>query len=249
MTDSKLSRRQFLEKTGQGVLGMAALGATSTLRFPTPYLKNPKISNKVVVLGIDGMDPVLLQRFVAEGAMPTFKNLMERGYFGNLKTTLPPQSPVAWSSFITGTNPGGHGIFDFIHRDADTFTPYLSTSRSRGSEKSVDVGKWSIPLKSGKVELLRRGPAFWTFLEEQSIPASLFKLPANFPTTTGNSHQVSGMGTPDLLGTYGTFTYYSDTEVPGSKDFTGGRVVKINMSNHSTTTKLVVQKIVCAQIQ
>ena len=72
---------------------------------------------KVVVLGIDGMDPQLLQRFVAEGRMPHFKALMAEGDFRPLQTTMPPQSPVAWSTFMTGMDPGGHGIFDFIHVD------------------------------------------------------------------------------------------------------------------------------------
>ena len=122
--------------------------------FGMPHIANDKIATKFIVLGIDGMDPKLLREFVARGEMPTFRKLMDSGYFGPLQTTMPPQSPVAWSSFITGTNPGGHGIFDFIHRDAANFMPYLSTSRSFGAPKTLDLGKWSIPLKGGKVELL-----------------------------------------------------------------------------------------------
>ena len=71
---------------------------------------------KVIVLGIDGMDPVLLARFVEDGRMPNFGRFMDGDHFRPLRTSIPPQSPVAWSSFITGMNPGGHGIFDFIHR-------------------------------------------------------------------------------------------------------------------------------------
>ena len=75
---------------------------------------------------MDGMDPNLLRRWMAEGELPTFKKLAENGQFGKLATTMPPQSPVAWSSFITGTDPGGNGIYDFIHRDPKEFLPYLS---------------------------------------------------------------------------------------------------------------------------
>jgi len=237
MNAKTVTRRDFLTKS---IKAGSLIAATSlaTAAFPAPHIKNSKIANKVIVLGIDGMDPVLLRRFVQRGEMPTFKKMLETGYFGRLGTTMPPQSPVAWSSFITGTNPGGHGIFDFIHRDPKTFSPYLSTSRSFGAHKSVRIGNWSIPLKGGKVELLRRGPAFWTTLEENDIPATLFKLPANFPVQESKSRAISGMGTPDLLGSYGTFTFFTDINVPGADKFTGGRVVKVKPVNHVVNSVL-----------
>ncbi|MBN2000699.1 alkaline phosphatase family protein [candidate division KSB1 bacterium] len=219
-----------------GAFAAATLSAGGLSAFPN--IKNNKISNRVIVLGIDGMDPVLLKKFVSRGEMPYFAKLMNSGYMGPLGTTMPPQSPVAWSSFITGTNPGGNGIFDFIHRDAEHFVPYLSTSRSYDAAKTLDVGKYAIPLKGGRVELLRRGPAFWTTLEENGISASLYKLPANFPVEKSRSRMISGMGTPDLLGGYGTFTFYTDTHVPGAENFTGGRVVNVDLDQHRVITKL-----------
>lgn len=235
----KLSRREFIKKTAIGAAGLSASAFVGNRPFSAaPYLKNPKISNKVIVLGLDGMDPNLVERFVAEGKMPTFKKLMESGHWGRLQSTMPPQSPVAWSSFITGTNPGGNGIYDFIHRDPSSFTPYLSTSRTYGTSKTFDVGKWSIPIKSGRVELLRKGPAFWTTLEENGIPASLFKLPANFPIQEGKTHGISGMGTPDILGSYGTYTFFTDTYVPNHKHATGGRVVRVRPIDHVIKSKL-----------
>jgi predicted AlkP superfamily phosphohydrolase/phosphomutase len=111
-------------------------------------------------------------------------------------------APVnAWASFITGSNPGGHAIFDFIHRDPATFLPYLSTSRSYPSESAINVGKWSLPLGSGRVDLLRKGPALWEPFEEHDIPATIYQVPANFPVIgKGKTKALSGMGTPDLLG-------------------------------------------------
>ncbi len=238
MREKTLNRREFLVKSVKGVAGLTAASLISTNLFPSPYITNNNIAKKIFVLGIDGMDPVLLRHFVRRGEMPTFKKFIESKYFGPLQTTIPPQSPVAWSSFITGTNPGGHGIFDFIHRDPKTFTPYLSTSRSFGPQKTMNIGKWLIPLKGGKVELLRRGPAFWTILEENDIPASLFKLPANFPVAASRSKAISGMGTPDLLGTYGTFTLFTDLEIPGADNFSGGRVVKVKPIDHVVKSKL-----------
>ena len=87
-------------------------------------------NKKVVVLGIDGMDPKLLQTFVDQGRMPNFKALMAEGDFRPLQTTMPPQSPVAWSTFMTGMDPGGHGIFDFIHVDRAKMAPYSSMAQA-----------------------------------------------------------------------------------------------------------------------
>lgn len=239
MSEKNISRREFLGKAA----GCLALMGASTLPtknlFKSPYLSNTALSKKVIVLGIDGMDPELLKLFVARGEMPNFKKLMTSGHYSQLGTTMPPQSPVAWASFISGCNPGGHGIFDFIHRDPAKFSPYLSTSRTTSSSESIDIGKYSFPISSGKVENLRRGPAFWTTLENHNIPSTMFAIPADFPIIQeGTSKQISGMGTPDLLGTYGTFTYFTDAEVPGADKFTGGRVVPITLKNHSVKTQL-----------
>ncbi len=203
-----------------------------------PYVKNSKIANKVLVIGMDGMDPDLVRRFVSEGAMPNFKKMMSLGQFGNLQSTMPPHSPVAWSSFITGCNPGGHGIYDFIHRDPKTFTPYMSTSRSFDSKDNLQIGGWSVPLKPGHVDLMRKGPAFWTTLEERGIPTTVLQIPANFPITTKSVKAISGMGTPDLLGTYGTYTYITDTDVPNASELTGGKVVKVIPINHLIEAKV-----------
>ncbi len=155
--------------------------------------------DRLLVLGIDGMDPQILEGLMAAGRMPHFQDLARRGGFVPLQTSMPPQSPVAWSSFITGLDPQGHGIFDFVHRDPRTMAPFLSTARKDAS---------------GRMELLRRGRPFWEILAAGDIPSTIFKVPANFPPSSpiscGCVRAFSGMGTPDMLGTYGTFTYYTD---------------------------------------
>ncbi|MGA7631786.1 MAG: alkaline phosphatase family protein, partial [Terriglobales bacterium] len=93
-------------------------------------------SKKMIILGVDGLDPDLLTKFMAEGKMPNFARLAEQGSFRRLTTSIPPQSPVAWSNLITGMNAGGHGIFDFIHRDPKTFQLYFSTSKVEGPKHS-----------------------------------------------------------------------------------------------------------------
>ena len=202
---------------------------------------------RLLVLGIDGMDPQILSRLMDAGRMPNHEALAVSGGFVPLATTMPPQSPVAWSSFITGLKPVGHGIFDFIHRDAATLVPYLSTSRKGAG---------------GEMELLRHGRPFWDYLVENGIPATIFKVPANFPPASPHAglwsgmyscscfRAFAGMGTPDILGTYGTFTYYTegDYEVPAHMDeggralrpggelrIPGGRVVSLRVENGRAT--------------
>lgn len=235
----EFSRRRFLQGTALGASALLTSGFNWRDKIPGfPHIKRKSTNLKVIALGMDGVDPVLLRRFVAEGELPTFARLIASGHFSELQTTMPPHSPVAWSSFITGTNPGGHGIYDFVHRDPTKFIPYMSTSRAFDGKRKLTLGDWSVPLDSGRMELMRKGTAFWSVLDENDIFASLYALPANFPVVEGHSNTVSGMGTPDLLGTYGTFTYFSEVDVPGSENFAGGRVIKVSVNNHSVTTKL-----------
>ncbi len=201
-------------------------------------VRPPATNHKVLVLGIDGLDPRILQDFIAQGKLPHFKRLQEQGGFKPLTTSMPPQSPVAWSNFITGMDPGGHGIFDFIHRDPNTLLPYLSTSQMTPSQKSIEIGDWILPLSSGKAELLRKGKAFWEYLNEYEIPTTIIKVPANFPPVETRGHAISGMGTPDLLGTYGIFTYFTDDPAATDKTVSGGRVVKVIKEENTIHARL-----------
>ena len=86
---------------------------------------------RFVILGLDGMDYRLTQKFLAEGKLPNLAALRKRGYFKPLASTVPPISPVAWSSFQTGVNPGKHNIFDFLTPDLRTYQPKLSSTEIR----------------------------------------------------------------------------------------------------------------------
>lgn len=174
---------------------------------------------RVVVLGFDGMDYGLAKRLLEEGKLPHLASLAAAGGFQALTTSVPPQSPVAWSEFITGLDAGGHGIFDFLHRDPATMFPYFSTARTEPPSRVLHLGKWQLPLSGGKVTLLRHGTPFWQVLEERGVPAWILRMPATFPPSGQASRELSGMGTPDILGTYGTFSFYTTSQEPGPKDF------------------------------
>ena len=127
--------------------------------------------------------------------MPNAARLREMGTLTALGTSTPPQSPVAWSNFITGANPGVHGIYDFIHRDPATFTPFLSTSKVPPPGRMIGIGDWQFPISSEDPQLLRRGPTFWKELEKEGVDCTLIKMPADFPpnrTSTSNSFLWSG---------------------------------------------------------
>lgn len=186
----------------------------------------PAANKKVIVIGMDGMDPGLLQKFMTEGKMPNFKKLIDSGGdFKTMRTTIPAQSPVAWASFITGQNPGQTGIFDFIHREPKTFNLYLSTSQAiepKGGK--IKIGNWMISTKSAELKNLVAGEPFWEEITRADIPVTIFRVPSDFPPFPGKARQFSGMGTPDILGTYGTFSYYTDNPPKNAKDVTGGEV-------------------------
>ncbi len=199
---------------------------------------SPAAGKRVLVLGIDGMDHALASRLMAEGRLPNLSRLAERGTFQPLGTAAPPLSPVAWSTFITGMDPGGHGIFDFIHRDPKTLQPYLSTSRAEPPGRFLKLGGWQFPLKAGETVLLRRGQPFWEVLEARGVETTILRIPANFPPSGTATHELSGMGTPDLLGTYGTFSFFTSELFFEKKDMSGGDVYELDYWDHVARGRL-----------
>ncbi len=183
---------------------------------------------KVLILGLDGMDHGLTREMLEKGELPTLGKLAKLGGWGSLETSTPPQSPSAWSNFITGLHPGYHAIFDFVQRDPATLTPYLSTSEV-AEPRSLKIGSLAIPLGGGEPRLLRREKPFWWFLSQAGVPATVIKIPAHFPPRDdGDARVISDMGTPDLLGTYGTFTLLTDAPALLSKRVSGGRVEQLH---------------------
>src|ERR1700682_5655759 len=116
----------------------------------------------VIVIGVDGMDPGFVERHW--DVLSNLRRLRDTGGFRRLKTTTPPQSPVAWSTFITGLDPAGHGIYDFVHRDPKTLMPYSSMDRTEPPRFQLPVGPWLVPISNAHVTSLRNGTPFWKLL-------------------------------------------------------------------------------------
>lgn len=176
-------------------------------------LKNAKYK-RVIIIGFDGMDYNLFNRFMKEGKrFPNFERLADEGTFAPLWSTNPPISPVAWSTFSTGVNPGKHNIFDFLTTDRNTYMPKLAGSDIQPPKRNLKLGKYTIPVGKPKIELKRKSRSFWSIIASKGISATVLRVPFTFPPEKFSGLMLSGLGTPDLRGTQGSFSFYSDQAV------------------------------------
>lgn len=148
---------------------------------------------KAIILAIDALDPKIISHLIKKGKLPSFKELFNKGTFSVLPTVNPPQSPVAWASFITGQDPQKHGVLDFVTRDLKTYLPQ--------SVYSVEAP-------------LRFKNPFWKTLNKINISTTILFLPNTFPASNLKGKIISGMGTPDILGTMGSGLLYSSNPKP-----------------------------------
>jgi predicted AlkP superfamily phosphohydrolase/phosphomutase len=154
---------------------------------------------KVIVLGLDGLEPTIVDALLAQGELPNLARLRESGGYSRVSTTCPAQTPVAWSTFATGTNPGGHGIFDFIRRDPRTYWPDFSLNRYE--QRNAFMPPVAVNL--------RRGTPIWSVLSRAGIESTILRCPCTFPPDGIQGRMLSGMGVPDLRGGLGTGTFYT----------------------------------------
>ncbi len=174
-------------------------------------LPKPKI-RRLIVVGFDGQDPKLTDRFMAEGKLPNFQRLAQDGCYHRLASTFPSVSPVAWSSFSTGTHPAKHNIYDFLDRDRRTYLPVLSSAHIGPPTRVLKLGRYRIPIGKPDIRLLRRSKPFWSILGEKQIWSTVLRVPITFPPDRFYGAQLSAMCVPDLLGTQGTFTLLTTRE-------------------------------------
>ncbi len=195
-----------------------------------PGRARPRV-RRVVILGMDGLDPGRVEAMMARGELPWFSRLEEQGWFGRLATTFPAISPVAWSTFQTGVNPGKHRIFDFLDRDLDSYAPKLSSTR-------IDrVRTWLGEVT--RVTMLRRSRPFWHLLGEHGVFSTVLRVPISFPPEKFRGVSLSAMCAPDLRGTQGSFTLFtSSREEIRDLDMAGARVVRLESRGPRLRTSL-----------
>lgn len=192
---------------------------------------------KVIIIGLDGMDPNLAEEFMNKGEMPNFKKLKDEGTFSRLATSYPSISPVAWSSFMTGVDPSHHNIFDFITRDPCTYQPMLTSAEIGKASKVLPIGKYMIPLGKPKMKILRKSQPFWKILGKFGIFSSILRVPITFPPEEFNGVLLSGMCVPDLKGSQGTFSHYT-TDSSRTNVETGGESRLVEIKDNTINTHL-----------
>ncbi len=155
---------------------------------------------KVIGIGLDGLEPSIVEAMLGRNELPNLARIRQAGSYSRVRTTYPAQTPVAWSSFMTGTNPGGHGIFDFISRDPDTYQPDAALSRFE-RPKSM--------LAQPRVVNQRKGVPLWQPLTQAGVPSVILRCPCTFPPESIHGKMIAGVGVPDLRGSQSKGTFYS----------------------------------------
>ena len=198
--------------------------ATWPLRYIVRLLRGRRAyarskARRLVIVGLDGLDPRLVERMMEQGRLPNFARLREMGSYSRLETTTPPLSPVAWSTFQTGVNPGRHNIYDFLAPNPRTYLPELSSTEITAPRRSLKLGRYRIALSRPGLRLLRRSQSFWKVLSDHGIWSTILRVPITFPPERFNGLLLSAMCVPDLKGSQGTFCFF--TTAAGSTHSTG----------------------------
>jgi predicted AlkP superfamily phosphohydrolase/phosphomutase len=158
------------------------------------------LRRKTIVIGLDGLEPGIVETMLERGELPNLARIRGTGSYSRLQTTYPAQTPVAWSSFVTGTNPGGHGIFDFICRDPQTYLPDVALTRF---ERPKNM------LAQPRVVNRRKGVPLWQVLSAAGIPSTVLRCPCTFPPEALQGRMLAGVGVPDLRGSQSKGTFYT----------------------------------------
>lgn len=249
-SEKSVSRRSFMKRAA-GLAALSTVGVGSGAYWLGSVRRVSKsLGQKVIVIGIDGMDPRLCASMMQEGLLPNLSKISSAGGFSSLGTSTPPQSPVAWANFINGAGPGSHGIFDFIHRHPQQqCEPFYSAAETLPGEGSWEFGDyqlqldfWPINHKPPATVLRRQGVPFWDYLDAAKIPSTFYDLPSNYPPSPsqyGYHRCISGMGTPDMLGTYGTYQYFSEDSPEAGLEEGGGKRTRLVFQGDSANSTLV----------
>ncbi|MFH1240042.1 MAG: alkaline phosphatase family protein [Candidatus Diapherotrites archaeon] len=180
-------------------------------------------NKRVAIIGIDGGKPAIVDNLFKKGLLPNLAELKDKGTYSDLESIPTSQSPVAWSTIITGLAPSKHGVFDYLIRNPKTMQLKFGMNDERFTSSGVEYVN------------LRKGKAIWEMLGEKgNVGISLF-VPMTFPADDFNGFLFSGMGLPDVRGTQGVPTLYSnEPEIETKSD-----IQKLIFNNNQAETELV----------
>jgi predicted AlkP superfamily phosphohydrolase/phosphomutase len=129
---------------------------------------------KVLVIGLDGGTLEAIGPLIEKGELPNLGFMMKHGVGGELRSTIPPVSGPAWATFITGKNPGKHGVYSFVQRAPGDYRSYVIHANSI------------------------RSKTLWSILSDHGLKVGVFNVPLTYPPEKVNGFMVSGFLTPDF---------------------------------------------------
>ncbi len=222
------------------LLVLAAL-ATWPIRLVYRLITRSRLAHKprakrVIIVGLDGMDPEVTREMLEAGKLPNFKRIAEAGSFGELATTCPAISPVAWSTFSTGVDPSKHGIFDFLAPDRQRYGLRLSSTDVRAPRRMLRLGPYDIPLTKPSIRAMRKAVTWWNVLARHGVRSHIIRVPITYPPEKFDGAMLSAMCAPDLLGTQGSFTYF--TSEAEDEQRIGGRVIRVTVEGDQVDAEL-----------
>ncbi|GBD97416.1 MAG TPA: phosphodiesterase [Nitrospirae bacterium] len=187
---------------------------------------NPKYS-RVILLGMDGLDPKIVSSLMEKGDLPNFTRLSRMGVFSQLATSNPAQSPVAWASIATGNNPGHHGVFDFLGRRVSDYMPVLAILKM--NPKNV-FGK-----REAMFLPVMQGNAFWDHTSANNIPSTILKWPMTFQPKQNRAKLFSGLGVPDIKGGLGRYAFYTTMDISENEEG-AEKIIKVRKDGQKIKT-------------
>jgi predicted AlkP superfamily phosphohydrolase/phosphomutase len=162
--------------------------------------------SRILVIGLDGADLDVVKPLVSQGALPNLGRLMAEGAWGELRSTYPPMSPPAWTTFMTGKNPGKHGIFDFTIRKPDSYDVEFVNAR------------------------FRKAATMWRLMSDAGKRVCILSVPITFPPEKLNGIQISGIDTPGVSGGVADPTAVHPPELHGElMQSLGGYLISPNL--------------------
>lgn len=162
---------------------------------------------RTLIIGLDAFDPVIFEKLHTQGKMPHLGKLLEAGGYSRFRVSDPPQSEVSWTSIATGMNPGGHGMFDFVHRNPANYSLQVSLLPT---QKNL-LGLQFVPPYNART--------IFDETVEDGFPATSMWWPATFPAKQASPVQtIPGLGTPDILGRLGVGTFFSVEDLPADPE-------------------------------
>jgi predicted AlkP superfamily phosphohydrolase/phosphomutase len=186
-----MKRRDFIRAAAAGAL--ASSGGASLLLNACGGPAYKETDRKLIVLAFDGLDPIVLERFMTNGRLPNFAKLAAKSGIQTLETTTPAESAAAWVSLSTGLPPDDHGAFTSVARRPEDCSLYrLPVEHRRGN--------WWPPWDSAAYESTNavKAPAFWETAAMSGIRTVALRVPYDVPPPyVPGSFYLGGPGVPD----------------------------------------------------